>query len=276
VGNGTGELTADALRRTGCDVRTLDADPDGAFPVRPSEPTAENCSRLSAIVAESDADMGVAHDGDADRMMAVTESGEFVTGDVLLAAFALEAAEPGDEVAVPIDTSIAVTKTLETIGATTTYTRVGDGHVADRTTDEAVVFGGEPSGAWIWPTESRCPDGPLAAVRLATLVARYGSLDEIVDDIPTVPIRRGSVETEARESVVERVRGCVGNRYGNTTALDGVRVDTDDGWFLVRASGTQPLVRVTAEAETEERVDLLFQTARRLVDQATADIEMKA
>lgn len=141
VGNGTGELTADALRRTGCDVRTLDADPDGAFPVRPSEPTAENCSRLSAIVAESDADMGVAHDGDADRMMAVTESGEFVTGDVLLAAFALEAAEPGDEVAVPIDTSIAVTKTLETIGATTTYTRVGDGHVADRTTDEAVVFG---------------------------------------------------------------------------------------------------------------------------------------
>lgn len=275
VGNGTGTVTADALRRMGCRVRTLDADPNGSFPSRSNEPTEGSCARLSTVVAGSDADLGVAHDGDADRMMAVTESGTFVPGDVLLAVFAQEAASPGEEVAVPIDTSIAVTEALKAVGATTTYTRVGDGHVADRTTNDGVVFGGEPSGAWIWPSEAPCPDGPLAAVRLAALVARRGSLDDIVAEIPTAPIRRGNVETEARESVVNRVRGCVAGRYRNTTALDGVRVDVDDGWFLVRASGTEPLVRVTAEAGTEDRVKLLFRTARRLVDQAAADIEMK-
>ena len=275
VGNGTGGLTAEALRRTGCRVRTLDADRDGSFPVRPSEPTAENCARLAAVVAESDADLGVAHDGDADRMMAVTESGTFVSGDVLLAVFAREAAEAGDEVAVPVDTSIVVSEALEAIGATPSHTKVGDGHVAARASLDGVVFGGEPSGVWIWPGVTPCPDGPLAAVRLAKLVARRGSFDDLIDDVPSASIRRGNVETEDRETVVDRVRGYVAGRYPDTTALDGVRVNVDDGWFLVRASGTQPLVRVTAEARTEDRVDALFRTAKCLVDRATADIELK-
>ena len=275
VGNGTGGLSAEALRRTGCRVRTLDADRDGSFPVRPSEPTAENCARLAAAVAGSDADLGVAHDGDADRMMAVTESGTFVSGDALLAVFAREAAEPGDEVAVPVDASIVVSEALEAIGATPSHTKVGDGHVAARAALDGVVFGGEPSGVWIWPGVTPCPDGPLAAVRLAKLVARRGSFDDLIDDVPSASIRRGSVETEDRETVVDRVRGYVAGRYPDTTALDGVRVNVDDGWFLVRASGTQPLVRVTAEARTEDRVDSLFRTAKCLVDRATADIELK-
>lgn len=275
VGNGTGGLSAEALRRTGCRVRTLDADRDGSFPVRPSEPTAENCARLAAVVAGSDADLGVAHDGDADRMMAVTESGTFVSGDALLAVFAREAAEAGDEVAVPVDTSIVVSEALEAIGATPSHTKVGDGHVAARAALDGVVFGGEPSGVWIWPGVTPCPDGPLAAVRLAKLVARRGSFDDLIDDVPSASIRRGSVETEDRETVVDRVRGYVAGRYPDTTALDGVRVNVDDGWFLVRASGTQPLVRVTAEARTEDRVDSLFRTAKCLVDRATADIELK-
>ena len=275
VGNGTGGLTAAALRRTGCRVRTLDADRDGSFPARPSEPTAENCARLAAVVAGSDADLGVAHDGDADRMMAVTESGTFVSGDALLAVFAREAAEAGDEVAVPVDTSIVVSEALEAIGATPSHTKVGDGHVAARAALDGVVFGGEPSGVWIWPGVTPCPDGPLAAVRLAKLVARRGSFDDLIDDVPSASIRRGSVETEDRETVVDRVRGYVAGRYPDTTALDGVRVNVEDGWFLVRASGTQPLVRVTAEARTEDRVDSLFRTAKCLVDRATADIELK-
>ncbi|MFC3476432.1 phosphoglucosamine mutase [Halobacterium litoreum] len=272
VGHGSGRLSATALRKLGCEVETMNALPDGSFPARPSEPTAENCERLRRVVAQTDADFGVAHDGDADRALAVTESGRFVSGDVLLALFARREAGPGDRVAVPIDTSVAVRDELAAVGASTTFTKVGDGHVAARTADDDVVFGGEPSGAWIFPALSRCPDGPLAAAKLAALVADHGSLDALVEDVSSVPIRRESVRTDAKRDVVERVRGLVADRYANVTSVDGVRVDEDDGWFLVRASGTQPLVRVTAEARDSDRMRALFDSARDLVSTAARSV----
>ncbi|WP_137287222.1 phosphoglucosamine mutase [Halorussus salinisoli] len=284
VGNGVGGATAEALRRLGHDVQTLNDRPDGSFPARPSEPTAENCRALTKFVAGEaetrsdapdddssafDADLGIAHDGDADRMRAVTERGEFVSGDLLLALFAREAANPGDEVAVPVDTSLTVADLLESQGVSVSRTRVGDVYVAERATDSGVAFGGEPSGAWIWPAETLCPDGPLAACRLAGLVSREGSLDALVGEVESYPLRRGSVETEQKEEVVERVREQVLAAYDDVTTLDGVRVGTDDGWFLVRASGTQPLVRVTAETRSEARTDELFAEARSLVEDAS-------
>lgn len=273
VGHGSGRLSETALRKLGCRVETLNAVPDGTFPARPSEPTPSNCEHLCSVVAETDADLGVAHDGDADRMLAVTESGRFVPGDVLLALFARREARPGDRVAVPIDTSMAVQDELAAVGASTTFTRVGDGYVAQRTTEDDVVFGGEPSGAWIWPALARCPDGPLAAAKLAALVADNGSLDALVDDVSRVPIRRENVRTDAKRSVVERVRALVADREANVTSVDGVRVDRDDGWFLVRASGTQPLVRITAEARDDDRMASLLDTARDLVSTAARSVD---
>jgi phosphoglucosamine mutase len=272
VGHGSGRVAATALRKLGCEVETLHATPDGSFPARPSEPTAEHCGRLADRVAASDADFGVAHDGDADRAMAVTGDGEFVPGDVLLALFACREAGDGDRVAVPIDTSMAVRDALRPVGAHPTFTRVGDGYVADRATDDGVAFGGEPSGAWIWPAETRCPDGPLAAAKVAGLVAESGPLADLVADVETVPIRRENVPTTAKRDVVERVRARVADRYERVTNVDGVRVDRDDGWFLVRASGTQPLVRITAEARDPDRMRGLFDTASGLVEEAVATL----
>ncbi|GAB7095416.1 phosphoglucosamine mutase [Halolamina litorea] len=267
VGHGSGRLTATALRRLGCTVTTLDGTPEGSFPARQSEPTAENCKMLRQTVAGSDADLGIAHDGDADRMLAVTESGRFVPGDVLLALFARREATAGSRVAAPIDASMTVADELASVGADVTYTRVGDGYVAERTTEPDVVFGGEPSGAWIWPEITRCPDGPLAAAKLTSIVATDGSLDALVDDVPAVPIQRRNVRTERKDSVVETVAEALPDD-GRVTTVDGVRVDLDDGWFLVRASGTQPLVRITAEARDEERMASLLSTAEELVHEA--------
>ncbi|WP_439025431.1 phosphoglucosamine mutase [Haloarchaeobius sp. DT45] len=268
VGNGTGGLTASVLHDLGCDVQTLNAQPDGSFPGRPSEPTAENCESLTRLVAQT-ADLGIAHDGDADRMMAVTEDGEFVPGDVLWALFAREAVGEGDRVAAPLNTSLAVDDALEPLGATVEHTKVGDVYVAEAATAPAVAFGGEPSGAWIWPDETLCPDGPLAACKLASLVATAGSLRGLVDDIETYPIRRDSVETDEKAAVMDAVETTLRERYAEVDDRDGIRVDTDDGWFLVRPSGTQPLVRITAEARSDERADDLFERAHRLVMNAT-------
>ena len=267
VGNGAGGITADALAAIGCEDTVLNGEPDGSFPNRPSEPTAENCRELCEAIVDVDADLGIAHDGDADRMRAATESGRFVSGDVLLALFAREAADAGDRVAVPVDTSLVVGEELASLGASVVRTPVGDVYVAERAREPDVVFGGEPSGAWIWPEETLCPDGPLAACKLAALVAREGSFDALVGEIDSPPLRRENVRVDRKEAVMERVRETIEDEYASDRyeTLDGVRLEFDDGWILIRASGTQPLIRLTAEAHGEERADELLELADGLV-----------
>jgi len=267
VGNGTGGVTADALAAVGCDVETLNAQPNGSFPGRPSEPTAENCRSLSALVANSDADLGIAHDGDADRMRAVTADGEFLSGDVLLALFGRDAATAGERVAVPVDTSLAVDDYLAAADIETTRTPVGDVYVAGAASEPGVAFGGEPSGAWIWPGQTLCPDGPLAACTLTALAAER-SLADRAAEIETYPIRRTSVEVDDKRAIMERVTDRVEREYDDVSTLDGVRVDLGDAWLLLRASGTQPLVRVTAEARDDARASDTFDLAQTLLADA--------
>jgi phosphoglucosamine mutase len=269
VGNGAGGVSVEALGRLGCAVETLNAQPDGSFPGRPSEPKAENCRSLSTLVAESDADLGIAHDGDADRMRAVAADGTYLSGDVLLAVLAGAAADPGDRVAVPVDTSLAVADFLAERGVDTERTPVGDVYIAEAVA-EGAAFGGEPSGSWIWAEETLCPDGPLAAVKLAALVAER-PLAELASEVPEYPLRRTSVETDSKAAVMERVAETVEGRYDDVSTLDGVRVGRGDGWFLVRASGTQPIVRVTAEAREAERAEELFEEALSLVEEARSE-----
>jgi phosphoglucosamine mutase len=273
AGNGPGALTAHALSKLGCSVTTLNAQPDGSFPGRPSEPTAENCQTLCSVVASTDADLGIAHDGDADRMMAVTENGEFVPGDHLLALFGRRAAGDGERVAAPLNTSLAVDDALSSQGATVERTPVGDVYVAEAASSPAVAFGGEPSGAWIWPDETLCPDGPLAAVKLTELVSAEGALGDLLDELPRYPTLREGIEVADKTAAMAAVSQRVRDEFDDVDEMDGVRVQLDDGWFLVRASGTQPLVRVTAEARNEERAQELFDQAYARVEDAAMQSE---
>ena len=270
VGNGVGSGTAAALGELGVDVTTLNAQPDGSFPGRPSEPTAETLTTLCRQVEHGDADLGIAHDGDADRMVAVDETGAFVPKDVLLALFARRAVARagGGVVAAPVDTSRCVNDAIDSLGGRVTRTKVGDVFVAETATREAVVFGGEPSGAWIWPDETLCPDGSLAAVKLTALVAAEGSLAEQVASVATYPIQRRSIEVDDKAAVMQRVAEKLRDAYDDVTTIDGVRVSTADGWVLVRPSGTQPLIRITAAAETENAADELLAATVERVDAA--------
>lgn len=268
VGNGAGGVTVDALLSLGCSVETLNDRPDGSFPGRPSEPTADNCASLSALVGSTDADLGIAHDGDADRMRAVTADGQFLSGDVLLALLAGASAAAGDLVAVPVDTSLAVEDHLAAAGIETTRTPVGDVFVAERASHPDVAFGGEPSGAWIWPEQTLCPDGPLAACRLASLAADRPLADRAAD-VGTYPIRRESFPVQNKAATMDAVRERVEEAYEDVSQLDGLRVDLDDAWFLIRPSGTQPLIRITAEARDPDRADSVLETAKAFVSRGT-------
>ncbi|SFG70441.1 phosphoglucosamine mutase [Halopelagius inordinatus] len=268
LGNGTGRVTVDALYELDADVNTLDGQPDGRFPARKSEPNAETLSVLRATVPAAGADFGIAHDGDADRMVAVSDTGSYVPGDVLLALFARDVVSSGEKVAVPVDTSLLVSDVVEAEGGEVVYTPVGDVHVAEAVSQSGFVFGGEPSGAWIWPEETLAPDGHHAALRLADLVRREGPLSELVASLDDVRYEtcRANVPVEKKSESMARIRDALLAEYDRVDTTDGVRVETEDGWFLVRASGTEPLVRVTAEARDESVATDLLSDARAVVE----------
>ena len=157
-------VTPGLLEALGCDVITLNCYHSGFFP-RPAEPVAANLQELCDTVKETGAVLGIAHDGDADRMMAVDENGEFVTGDQLLGVFA--AGEGIHDVVTTLDASMAI----DEMGLKVRRTRIGDTWVSDELRNGG-VFGGETSGCWVFPKLSLCPDGIYAAARLVSLVAR--------------------------------------------------------------------------------------------------------
>lgn len=258
-----GPTTARVLRDLGCGVRTLHAPVDGAFPGRPSEPAPGNLGGLRAAVEAAGADLGVAHDGDGDRMAAVDDRGRLVPPDKLLALLAR--ASGAGAVACPVDASRLVDEALE---ATVHRTPVGDVHVSAALERTGAGFGGEASGCWILPDLHLAPDGPRAAAELAALAAREPVADR-VDALPDYPITRSSLEVPpgVGDAVVEAAGDALAGR-GAVDRTDGVRVAADGGWVLVRASGTEPVVRVTAEAATEDDAAALRQAAEDAVREA--------
>jgi len=261
-----GTITPNLLREMGCDVITLNAQLDGYFPARNPEPNDANLGLLKKAVVEFDADLGIAQDGDADRMMAVDENGVFVTGDEMLAIFAGYECKAGGTLVVPVDTSMIVDDALP--DSNVVRTRVGDVYVAEEIKRTGADFGGEPSGSWIFPQVSYCPDGIYAAARLIEIVQDVG-LDELRDRLPQYPTKRGTVvcDNERKGSVMDMVGSEMGT-LGKVTDIDGIRVEMDDGWLLVRPSGTEPKIRITAEARTG--VDELYEIGEKIVREALA------
>jgi len=273
LGNGAGRLTADVLDELGCQVLTLNSHPDGTFPGRPTEPTASSCERLGRVVQSTDADVGIAHDADADRMLAVDETGQFVSGDELFALFAAEAASAGRRVVITVDTSSLVEQAVRTVGGEVVRTAVGEMAVAEAMDDPRVVFGGEPSGLWIWADHTRCPDGHLAACQLLAMIRDQGPLSEQRAQLCNrYTTHRACLAATAKYDAIDRIRRRLNGEYSRIDTTDGIRIETDSGWFLIRASGTEPVVRITADAPEPAAADRLLKRAQELVDSTALSV----
>jgi phosphoglucosamine mutase len=244
AGCGAGaEVTPRLLKKLGCEVITLNCYNSGFFP-RVIEPAEANLQELCRVVKEFGAVCGIAHDGDADRMMAVDDRGRFITGDVMLAVFAR--ALGVKEVVTTLDASM----TIEEMGFKVRRTKIGDTWVSDEL-KKGGDFGGETSGAWIFPVISLCPDGIYAAAQVAAIANKH-KLAEMVDAVPVYPLVRGSVASEG--VVMSRLESkLMAMKPVAMSNTDGIRVSFADGWLLVRPSGTEPKIRLTAEAKTGAR-----------------------
>ncbi len=254
------------LQRMGCKVVTINSNPDGHFPGRMPEPTEENLADLRTAVVSMEADLGIAHDGDADRMVAVDDKGRFLGGDQLLALFARRYAR--NKVVITVDASMAVEDFIE---AEVVRTRVGDVFVSEAVKNSGADFGGEPSGTWIFPDQTYCPDGILAAARLVEMASEV-KLSELRKEVPQYPTLRQTVpfRPEDKAGVLERLGAeMAALESEELLTMDGFRHRFEDGWALVRPSGTEPKIRLLAEARDPKRADeimrLMSDAVRRCV-----------
>jgi len=255
-------ITPIVLQRMGCKVITLNSNPDGNFPGRPPEPIEENLTDLKNAVVSMKADLGIAHDGDADRMVAIDDKGMFLGGDQLLALFAKRFAKK--KVVVTVDTSMAID---DYIDAKIIRTRVGDVFVSVEVKKSKAEFGGEPSGTWIFPDQSYCPDGILAAARLVEMASKK-KLSELTSKIPRYQMLRGAVSynPKFKEMILRNLdKAMRALKCDELLTLDGYRLQYEDGWALVRPSGTEPKIRLLAEARTENRAVSIMNTIDNIV-----------
>ena len=255
-------ITPYVLQEMGCEVITLNSQPDGRFPGREPEPVDETLGLLKNTVKAAGADLGIAHDGDADRMMAVDNEGNFVSGDKMLALFA--AREAKKAIAVPVDTSRVIDDLLD--GIKISRTKVGDVYVAQALKKINGEFGGEPSGAWIFPKISLCPDGIFAAARLVEIVEKEGTFSTLLDSIPQYPVKRAAFPCKDKKKAMVKISEAF-KGLGEINTLDGIRVDLEDGWILIRPSGTEPKIRITVESRSrcEELYDLASDNVRKAI-----------
>jgi phosphoglucosamine mutase len=259
-GGAASVITPYLLKRLGCDVVALNAYPTGFFP-HDIEPVAANLSDLSRAVVSFGAACGIAHDGDADRAMAVDEKGNFIPGDKLFAILAQ--AVNAKDVVTTIDASMAI----DEMGFSVTRTKVGDTFVSEELRTHG-DFGGEPSGAWVFPKVSLCPDGIYAGAVIAA-IAGTERLSELAASIPAYPILRGSLPhngfslPELKEQFMRLDPVAVND-------IDGLKLNFTDGWCLVRPSGTEPRIRLTAEAKTEAAVHKFYDSALEIIKSVLA------
>ncbi|HSM08352.1 MAG TPA: phosphomannomutase/phosphoglucomutase [Gemmatimonadota bacterium] len=259
-GNGTGSVAApQALRAAGIQVTCLYCESDGTFPNHHPDPTVdENLVDLIARVRETGADLGIGLDGDADRIGAIDGEGRIVRGDHLLLLYALDVLTewPGAEIVFDVKCSQALPEMIEAAGGVPVMWKTGHSLIKERMKQGGAPVAGEMSGHICFADRFYGFDDAIyAAARLAQLVQQSGrSLAELAARIPNYPstpeVRLDCPEAR-KFAIVERMV----ERYRQThdvIDIDGARVLFDDGWALIRASNTQPVIVVRFEAQSRE------------------------
>jgi len=258
------------LERLGCRVSAINLEPDGRFPRAP-EPVPENLGELGALVRREGAAIGLAVDPDVDRLALVDERGEPIGEDYTL-AFAVRAVLDGrtsaaesPTVVVNLSTSLVVEDAARAAGARFVRAPVGEANVARTIREERAVIGGEGNGGVMLPELHIGRDAPLGVALILHLLATSGvTVSELVASSPRYVIvkAKGPRGPELRP-LYDRLRARFGD--AGVDERDGLRLSWPDRWLHVRPSGTEPIVRLIAEAPTADDAEALVAAARELL-----------
>jgi phosphomannomutase/phosphoglucomutase len=265
-GNGVGSLVGvRLLEALGAEVVPLFCESDGTFPNHHPDPTVdENLVDLIDAVHREGADVGIGFDGDADRIGAVDEHGQIVRGDLLLLLFGLDILRtrgPGQRLVFDVKCSRVVSDEFTKAGGDAIMWKTGHSLIKEKMRESEAAIGGELSGhICVADNYFGFDDAPYAACRLVDLIARSGrTLSDMVSDFPvyvSTPELRIDATEETKFEIVEAALDHF-RENRDVIDVDGVRVEFDGGWGLLRASNTQPIIVARYEAETQAQLSAI-------------------
>jgi phosphomannomutase/phosphoglucomutase len=249
--------TPQILTEMGCRVLTINGIMDGTFPGRLPEPSVEGLKGLAELVVSRGAAFGVAHDGDADRAVFIDENGRFVEENQEFALVAQHIChQKKGAVVTPVSTSQMVEMVVKNEGCTITYTPVGSIYVARTMRSliekgKTVVFGGEGNGGLIFPDHQFCRDGGMTAAMMVFILASDGQqLSALIKKLPERFLIKDKISTSHGTNVLEFLKKAYSQDKVDQT--DGIKIFRKGSWALVRASGTEPIIRILVDAESRD------------------------
>jgi len=259
---GTGSIALlPLLEKLGCEVVSVGCNPDGNFLHTP-EPRPENLSTLEKIVRENGADIGLATDPDADRLSLVVETGVAISEEYTLA---IGAAEVANFMSGPIVVNLSTSAMIESIGRPVIRTSVGEINVSTKMLEIGSPVGGEGNGGLIVPACHPGRDAALATAVILHRMARTGKkLSELVAEFPTFTMIKERIDIRIEYDRLEKLlREEFSPKSVDTT--DGVRIVIDSGWLHVRASNTEPIIRIIVEAESSKQAKSIVERTRKIL-----------
>lgn len=273
AGNGVGgQFALPILEKMGCDVTCLYCDPDGRFPNHFPDPTVEdNLKGLIKMVAEKKADLGIAFDGDADRIGVISDAGEIIWGDKLLLLFAryILKENPGATIIGEVKCSQVLYDGIKKYSGRPIMWKAGHSLIKAKMKEEKALLGGEMSGHLFFADRYFGYDDAIyAAVRLLEILSQTDQkLSDLFADVPktfATPEIRVDCDDDKKKALVTRIK----KHYKNTPGvidIDGIRIPFADGWALVRSSNTQPVIVLRFEASSAENLQKIRNEVESLV-----------
>ena len=263
AGNSVGGITTPyLLQELGCKVTTINANIDGTFPGRLPEPRPETLKDMGLTVKAVKADLGVAFDGDADRAIFVDEKGEIHWGDktfsLIIKHFLIK--NPSQKIITPVSSSTLIKDTVTKYNGKLIWTKVGSVTVSQTMKREKAKLGGEENGGVFYGPHQAVRDGAMTTALILEIMAITNkSLSSLIEAQPQYYIEKGKVTCteDKKEKIMDKFLQEV--KTENITTIDGVKIwFKDKSAILVRPSGTEPTIRLYAEAKSKERAEKLI------------------
>ncbi|MDC0199519.1 phosphoglucosamine mutase [Candidatus Nitrosopelagicus sp.] len=261
LGNGAQSVTAKKLcQQLGCEVFTVNENIDGDFPGRGSEPTPQNLGELSKLVLETNSDFGIAFDGDGDRSIFCDENGKILTGDssaLLLCDYLLEQ-YPNSQVVTCLNSGNIIEKIVQKSNSHVVRTKVGSVEVSRRMVVDNALIGYEENGGFMFGKHNHVRDGAMSLALMLDLLSKSeSSLSENIVSLPPNFTTKTKLECSLEQSkiVVDQLL----KEFPNSDTSDGIKIQVDDNnWVMIRPSGTEPIIRIYGESNSQENLDSLI------------------
>ena len=253
-----GSITPKVLSLIGCNVTTLDAQPEGRYISHGSEPIPENLSTLMKL-SKINNSYGVAHDYDGDRTGFINKDGTIINNDKLIIIIANYI--KAKKIVLPVNLSKSMEENIN--GEVIRY-MIGDTALSRKLKEVSGDFSAEPSGHWIFPKHMYCSDGGYISALFMKMVKEI-NLQEELDKIKSYPIKRLNIIVKDKDKVMNNINKYVKENHILVDLCDGIKGFTDSAWFLVRPSGTEDKIRLTVEGDNQKSMVDMLNTLVRVI-----------